>query len=101
MVKIGSLSNGSTVGDLRSGLGAEPRLKLTGPFPCDLALCWLPSLAMSEVRAAILICGVLIVVGVGMTIWKLRVDPVVAAGVGAVLFITAGAVTHYETAERR
>lgn len=56
---------------------------------------------MEEIRTAILICGVLIVVGVGMTIWKLGVDPVVAAGVGAVLFIAACAVTHYETAERR
>jgi hypothetical protein len=56
---------------------------------------------MGEVTAAILICGVLIVVGVGMTIWKLGVDPVVAVGVGAVLFVAAGALTHYETAERR
>ena len=56
---------------------------------------------MEEVRTAILICGILIVVGVGMTIWKLGVDPVVAVGVGAVLFIAAGAVTHHETTERR
>ena len=56
---------------------------------------------MEEVRTAILICGILIVVGVGMTIWKLGVDPVVAVGVGAVLFIAAGAVTHYETTWRR
>jgi hypothetical protein len=89
------------VGDLRSGLGAGPRLKLTGPFPCDLVLCWLPSLAVGEIRAAILICGILIVVGVGMTIWKLGVDPVVAAGVGAALFVAAGVVTHHEKAERR
>ena len=56
---------------------------------------------MGEIKAAILICGVLIVVGVGMTIWKLGVDPVVAVGVGAVLFIGAGVVTRYEQAGRR
>ena len=55
---------------------------------------------MGEVRAAILISGVLIVVGVGMTIWKLGVDPVVAVGVGAVLLMAAGVVTHYEKVER-
>ena len=56
---------------------------------------------MGEVRAAILICGVLIVVGVGMTIWKLGANPVVAVCFGAVLFIAAGVMTHYEKAERR
>jgi hypothetical protein len=66
-----------------------------------LVLCWLTSEAMGEVRAAILICGVLIVAGVGMTIWKLGADPVVAVGVGVVLFLAAGVVTHYEKAERR
>ena len=66
-----------------------------------LVLCWLPSIAMGEVKAAILICGVLIVVGVGMTIWKLGANPVVAVGVGAVLFVAAGVVTHHEKAERR
>jgi hypothetical protein len=56
---------------------------------------------MGEVKAAILICGVLIVVGVGMTIWKLGVNPVVAVGVGAVLFIAASVMTQHEKAERR
>ena len=75
--------------------------KVPWPFLSDLVLCGLPFLAMGEVKAAILICGVLIVVGVGMTIWKLGVDPVVAVGVGAVLFIAAGVVTQHEKAERR
>jgi hypothetical protein len=89
-----------TLSDLRSGLGAGEAVNSL-PFLSDLVPCWLPSLAMGEVKAAILICGVLIVVGVGMTIWKLGVDPVVAVGVGAVLFIAAGVGTQHEKAERR
>ena len=89
-------------GDLPSGLAAGGGGKKSpGPFSSNHGLCWLPSPAMGEIKAAILICGVLIVVGVGMTIWKLGVDPVVAVGVGAVLFIGAGVVTRYEQAGRR
>jgi hypothetical protein len=82
-------------------LTRRPSRKTPSPSLVILVLCWLPSLAMGEVKAAILICGVLIVVGVVMTIWKLGVDPIVAVGVGAMLFIAAGVVTRHEKAERR